>query len=186
MSTKRLATDAVLVALYAVLAAFVSVKAGNMRITFASLPVVVCALLYGPGDACAVAALGEFMNQMLGYGFTVTTPLWLIPPALRALAIGLAAASEAKRGGALERSAVRFSLVCALAAVLTTAANTAVIWIDSVIMGYYTEAVVFGAFSVRLVTGLVTAAAVATAAIPVVMALRKSGFGRTPAPQADN
>ena len=58
--TKRLTTDAVLVALYTVLTVFVSIKAGNLHISIASLPIVVCALLYGPADACMDALITNF------------------------------------------------------------------------------------------------------------------------------
>lgn len=184
--TKRLTTDAVLVALYTVLTVFVSIKAGNLRISIASLPIVVCALLYGPADACMVAALGELMNQMLSYGFTVTTPLWLIPPALRGLIIGLAAMSAWKRGGQLEKKLWRYYLVCLAAALATTLTNTGVIWLDSVLLGYYNAAYVFGDFTVRVITSVVTVAVVSTAAIPVAMALRRAGFGAPKAVPAVN
>ena len=177
-TTRRLATDAILVALYALLAAFVSIKAGNLRITFASLPIVVCALLYGPADACIVAALGELMNQMLSYGFTLTTPLWLAPPVVRALIIGLGAAAFSARGERLEKSLAKFYLICLAAALATTLANTAVLWLDSVILGYYSYAYVFASFLVRIFTGVVTAVIVSTIAVPVAAALRKAGFGR--------
>lgn len=179
--TKRLATDAVLTALYVLLTLFLSIKAGNLRISLASLPIIVCALLYGPQDACVCAALGEFMNQMLSYGFTVTTPLWLLPPMLRALIVGLAAAAALRQGSRLERSVPAFYCVCIFAAIATTLANTGVIWVDSHILGYYTFAVVFGDFLVRLITGAVTAAVVATLAMPVAAACRKAGFGLAPA-----
>ena len=181
--TKRLSTDAVLTALYLVLAMFVTIKTGNLRFSFASLPIVVCALLYGPADACIVAALGEFMNQMLGYGFTVTTPLWLVPPAIRGLIIGLTAAAALKKGTRLEKNPAKYYSICILAAIVTTLANTGVIWLDSIIMGYYTFAYVFGDFLVRLVTGIITAALVGIIAVPVSSALEKSGFGQAPAAQ---
>jgi hypothetical protein len=50
-----------------------------------------------------------------------------------------------------------FYCVCIFAAIATTLANTGVIWVDSHILGYYTFAVVFGDFLVRLFTGIVTA-----------------------------
>ena len=181
--TRRLATDSILAALYVILTAFVSIKAGNLHISIASLPIVVCALLYGPGDAVVIAVLGEFMNQMLSYGFTVTTPLWLIPPALRGLVVGIAARAAYKRGRVLEASVWQYYAVCVAAALTTTLSNTLVIWLDSVLLGYYSYAYVFGDFAVRVVTSLITVAVVATVAIPVAMALRKAGFGaKRPAP----
>lgn len=175
--TKRLATDAILAALYIILTAYISIRAGNLRITFASLPIIVCALLYGPKDACIVVVLGEFMNQMLSYGFTVTTPIWLIPPLFRALIIGVCASRAARKGTMLERNPAAYYLACAAGALATTLANTAVIWLDSVLLGYYNFAYVFGDFFLRLATSGVTVAIVATLAIPVAAALRRTGFG---------
>ena len=177
-NTRRLATDAVLVALYTVLTVFVSIRAGNLHISIASLPIVVCALLYGPADACVIAVLGEFMNQMLPYGFTVTTPIWILPPAVRGLIIGLAAAAALKRGTLLEKRLLRYYIVCLAAGLATTLANTGGIWLDSVLLGYYSAAYVFGDFTVRVITSAITVAVVSTVAIPVAMALRKAGFGR--------
>ena len=63
-TTKRLVIDALLVALFFVLSMF-AVEIAGVKITFVSLPTVVCALLYGPVDACIVGLLGAFLEQML-------------------------------------------------------------------------------------------------------------------------
>ena len=63
--------------------------------------------------------------------------------------------------------------VCVAAAVITTLANTAVIWLDSVIYGYYTFAIVFGSAVIRFITGIVAAVLVATAAMPLTALLRR-------------
>ena len=86
--TLTLCTTGVLAALYVPLALFLAVQIGNVRISFGSLPVVVAALLLGPLESVAVAFVGEFLKQILSYGFTATTLLYLIPPALRGLIIG--------------------------------------------------------------------------------------------------
>ena len=36
-----------------------------------------------------VGAVGGFLNQMLTYGFTVTTLMWIFPNAVRGLLVGL-------------------------------------------------------------------------------------------------
>ncbi|MCI2057846.1 MAG: folate family ECF transporter S component [Oscillibacter sp.] len=170
--TRAICRTAVLAALYAVLT-LVSIRAGNLRITFASLPVVVCALLYSPWEAATVALLGEFLNQMLSYGFTATTVLWLIPPALRGLLIGLAALHARRAGRQLAERPAIFYTVCMGAALATTAVNTLVIWFDSVIYHYFTFAYVFGDAMLRFLTGIVTAAVVATVALPLTRLLRR-------------
>ena len=60
----------------------VGFRAWSFHVTFASLPVVVGALLFGPVEGMLIAFIGEFFNQLLSYGVTPTTALWLIPPAV--------------------------------------------------------------------------------------------------------
>lgn len=176
IKTKTLCLVAILSALY-VLLNLVSVRAGNLRITFASLPVVVSALLLGPIPAAMVALLGEFLNQMLSYGFTATTVLWLFPGALRGVVIGLAALAFQSGGRPLEQRPAACYGVCAAAALATTVCNTAVIWLDSVLYQYYTFVYVFGDLLMRLVTGLATAAVIATVAMPLTRLLRRRPEG---------
>jgi len=174
-NTRTICRVAIMAALY-VLLTMISVKMGNLHITFASLPVVVTAVLFGPVEACVTALLGEFLNQMLSYGFTATTVLWLIPPAVRGLIIGAAALRLMKSGRPMDSRPAVFYTACAGAAVCTTVCNTAVIWLDSVIYHYYTFAYVFGDMLVRFVTGMITAVLIATVAIPLVRFLRRQRF----------
>lgn len=163
----------VMAALYVVFSFFLGIRAGNLRINFASLPVVVTAVLLGPVQAAAVALVGEFFNQLLSYGLAPTILLWMIPPALRGVIVALAARQLAGGGRLPESRPLPYYASVVAAALLTTAANTLAIWLDSVLMGYYSFAYVFGATAGRLVTGVVTAVLVATVSIPVVHALRK-------------
>ena len=96
-STRRLSRMAVMAALYTVLA-MITIPIGNIHLTLASLPVVLTASLFGPLQGAAVAVVGEFIHQMLTYGFTLTTLLWLVPPALRAAVIGLGVYALKKAG----------------------------------------------------------------------------------------
>ena len=64
-NTKALCRIAMLAALYVLLNNTIAIKAGNLRITFASLPVVLSALLFGPVESALTALLGEFINQPL-------------------------------------------------------------------------------------------------------------------------
>lgn len=70
---------ALMAALYLPLARM-AIEIGTVKLSFGSLPATVLALAAGPGEAAAAAAIGEFLKQMLSYGFTATTLLWLIPP----------------------------------------------------------------------------------------------------------
>jgi ECF transporter S component (folate family) len=174
---RRLCRCAVLAALY-VLLTMLSIRAGNLRVTFASLPVVVSALLFGPWEAAVTALIGEFLNQMLSYGFTATTPLWLIPPVVRGVIVGLCARRLRETARPLEFHAGRLYAVCVAASFGTTVCNTAVIWLDSVLYHYYTFAYVFGDGLLRVFTGVVTAVCVASVAMPITRLLRRQGLAQ--------
>ena len=127
LSTQQLCNDAMLIAIYFILAKL-TIPIGNLHITLASLPIVVLAVLRGPREACIVAFMGEFLIQALGrYGITPFTPLWCLPPTLRALIVGLGCRKLCK--GKEREHRVSFFAVVISAAVLTTISNTLVIWL---------------------------------------------------------
>ena len=151
----------------------VGFRAWTFHITFASLPVVVGGLLFGPLEGMLIAAIGEFFNQTLSYGVTPTTVLWIIPPAVRGLMIGYAALALRKGPRSLEERPVLCYGICMAVALCTTAVNTLVMYLDSVIMGYYSFAYVFGSAVIRIISGILTAVVVTTVAIPLVRLLRR-------------
>ena len=65
ISTKKLITLGVLVAMDVVLARFLSLNAWNTRIGFGFVPMVLAALLYGPLSAGIVGALADFLGAIL-------------------------------------------------------------------------------------------------------------------------
>ena len=173
-STKRLVTNALLAAIYFALTYFVIKPAGeSLKITFASLALVVTALLFGPSDACIVALIGEFLYQTIIYGVTATTPIWLIPPVLHAFLLGLFAKLLGKKGRPLYERAVPCYLVCVGTAILNSFVNAAALYADSHIYGYYTPQLVFGMMVVRILIAIATALLVALVARPLVETLRK-------------
>jgi len=172
---RRICYIALLVAIYYVLNLLEIRTPGNLHVTLDALPIMVSALLMGPLDAVLVAFFGELLNQVFSpYGITATTLLWALPPVAYALVIALAAGKGA--GRRLEDRVLLCYVVCILASLLRTAGNTCVIWLDSVIYGYYSFAIVFGAAAIRFVTGIVAAVLVATATMPLVRLLRRRDF----------
>ena len=173
MTAKRMCYAALLAAMYLPLSLYAAVQVGNVRISFGSLPVVIAALLFGPLDAAAVAMVGEFFKQLLTYGVTYTTALYLIPPAFRGLVIGGAVLLLRQRGERLEERRTVCYAVCILAAICTTVGNTLINWLDSVIFGYYTPALIFGGLVWRFIVGMINAVVMASLAMPLVKILRK-------------
>lgn len=169
MSTRKMVTIAMLTAVYVVLNFAGTVRLGWINISVASLPVIVGAMLYGPLGGLLVGLLGAFMGQLLTYGVTATTILWILPQAARGLLVGL----YAKHCG---YSFSRGQLTAALigTALVVTALNTGAMYIDSVIYNYYSYAYVFGGLVVRIISGAATAVLMVFVAPPVVNLLNRS------------
>lgn len=174
-TAKRIAIDALFIALEFVLSMLSShLEFGGVKISLVALPIVLCALLYGPVDAAIIAFLGEFLMQMLSWGFTQTTLLWCLPETVRALLLGIAllwARKTLLKGQGAGKYVLYFA-ICILAALVTSACNTAVYYIDAKMFGYYNYALIFGVLWVRLILGAVIGVLTALIALPIARRLR--------------
>lgn len=168
MKIKKLVTNAMLVAMYVVLSLTVTLNLGNMKITFDSLPIILGAALFGPMDGFIIGFLGSFLNQMLTFGLTATTVLWVLPAAVRGLLVGLYAK---KKGFSMSFKQTVF--ITASTALVTTAINTLVMYIDAKIYGYYSFAYVFGAVIPRIITGVIVAVVISSILPYVLQPVRK-------------
>lgn len=169
LSTRKLVTIAMLTAVYVVLSLVGTLNLWWIRISVDSLPIILGALLYGPAGGLLVGLLGSFMNQLITYGLTATTVLWVIPAAARGLMIG---AYARKHSYELFRAQI-IGVLCATA-VIVTALNTGAMYLDSVINGYYSYAYVFGGVVTRVAAGIATALVMSFVAPPVVNMLDRS------------
>ena len=152
MKPKRLVTNAMLIAMYVVLSLVATINLGNMKFTLDSLPIIVGAALFGPVDGMLIGLLGSFTNQMLTYGFSATTLLWIIPAGVRGLLIGLYAKHHK-----FDMSFKQTQFITISSALIVTALNTAAMYIDSKIYGYYSFAYVFGGIVPRIIAGVIIA-----------------------------
>ena len=151
MKAKRIVTAAMLIAMYVVLSLF-SINLGNMKITLDSLPIIVGAALLGPLDGFLIGFFGSFLNQLLTFGLTPTTIIWVLPAAIRGLLIGLYA-----KHCHFDMSFLRTQIITISTALIVTALNTGALYLDSKIYGYYSFAFGFGAVIPRIFTGILTA-----------------------------
>ncbi len=179
-TTRRIAMVGILAAVFFGLSLF-SVEIGGIKITFDALPVIIGATLFGPFDACIIGLIGAFLEQLLHYGITATTLLWILPPAIRGLSIGLAVRlfPQQMRLEKIwsQRRPYIYWLVCLAAAVITSLLNTLVYYVDAKLYGYYSFALIFGVMGMRIITGLITATITAAVAIPILAALSKQKAG---------
>ena len=165
-TTHKLAIDAMLAAMCAVLG-YLSLDFGNLKITFESVPVLIGALLFGPADGAAIGLVGTLIYQLLRYGVSATTLLWILPYVLCGLLVGLYAK---KHRFELTQKKVLFIIVAN--ELLITALNTVVLYVDSKIYGYYSPAFIFGSLGVRLALCVGKAVAYAYALPPLLRAVR--------------
>ena len=177
---RRIAINAVLIALY-VLLGFIKIPIGNiLRINLASFAVVVCAVTFSPIDGLVVGFLGEFLSQILGpYGLTPTTALWAMPEAVRGLLLGLMMLIFVKKQltapALLKSKSILYYLVCCiLAGVVASLLNTFALYVDSKMFGYYSYYMVFGALLVRLTLAVVMSGTFGYIALHIASALHRN------------
>lgn len=178
--TKRLAFDALLVALYYLLG-LMKIPIGNMlRINMASFAVVICAISFGPVDGLIVGFLGEFLSQILGpYGLTPTTLLWSLPEGVRGLLLGftilLFSKMELTPHNLLKsRKTLVYLLISVIVGIVVSLLNTFALYVDSKMFGYYSDYMVFGVLFIRLVLAVIMSGLFGYISLPIVSALRRN------------
>lgn len=176
-TAQRITLDAIMIALFVGLS-FLSFIVAGVKVTIEDLPVVICAVAFGPIDAAIVGFLGEFMNQMLTYGFTPTTLLWILPAVVRGLFIGICIHAMKKRHTTEEifktKRTIWIFVICAISGILASICNTFAYYVDSNMYGYYSYALVFGVFWIRIVIGIIASSVMAAVSIPITLALKRT------------
>ncbi len=177
MKPKRLVTIGMLTAMYIVLSLVGTLNLGGMKITLDALPIIVGAALFGPVEGMLIGALGSFTNQMLTYGFTATTLLWVLPAALRGIMIG-AYAKHRK----FEMTGKQTQFITILSSLTVTAVNTAVMYIDAIVY-QYSYAYISALIVPRIVAGVITAVVFAALLPHILKPLKKVCFEGRATPQ---
>ena len=176
-TVKRLAINAVMVAVYVALTWLV-IPIGGLKITFEHFPVVLCAVLFGPVDAMLVGGVGELINQLMTFGLTPTTVLWILPIIVRGFLVGVGAKvlkNEMNLSAIVSKKyPIVFMLVCVGSGIISSLLNTLALYVDSRMFGYYSFAMVFGALAVRILLSVLTSVVIGIAVKPIIIALRKS------------
>ena len=144
MKTKRLAIDGMLAAMCAVLG-YIAIDATAFKITFETLPIILGALMFGPIDGFAVGGIGTLIYQLLKYGVSSTTLLWILPYCIMGFLLGL----YAKKSG-YKNTDRQILIAVVLSELLVTILNTGVMYVDAVVYGYYFKGFITGGLVLRL------------------------------------
>ncbi|MCI8608939.1 MAG: ECF transporter S component [Firmicutes bacterium] len=142
--TKELAINSMMAAMCAVLG-YVALDMGSLKVTFESLPILLSALLFGPASGMVVGGMGTLIYQLLRYGVSATTALWMLPYIVCGLIVGW----YAKRHD-FTLTNMQIMGIVIINELLITILNTGVIYVDSKIYGYYTAALIVGSLVPRL------------------------------------
>ena len=180
ITTKRIAFNAVFIAIYVVLRYFNIPVGDAFRFTLAPFAVILCALLYGPVDGLVVGLLGEFLSQVLGpYGLTATTLLWCVGETVRGFTLGLCSMLFLRKwllsSQRPDGKQISFLMIfCVVTAALAALGQTLALYVDSMMFGYYRFEIVFGVMIWRVVIYMLLAAACGYLSISIISALRKA------------
>lgn len=151
ITTRQLAMDAMLAAMCAVLG-YLAIDTGTIKVTFESLPILLGAVLFGPIDGLLIGGVGTGIYQLLRYGVSVTTVLWMLPYMLCGFLVGLYAK---KKEFSMTKAETVFIVV--FNELLITVLNSGVLFADSKIYGYYFKGLIAGSLMLRLVICVVKA-----------------------------
>lgn len=174
MKPKRLVTNAMLIAMYVVLSLVATISAGNMKFTLDSFPIIIGAAIFGPIDGITIGLMGSFINQLITYGFTATTILWIIPAGVRGLLIGIYAKHHK-----FDMTFKQTQFITISSALVVTALNTLIMYIDSKIYGYYSYAYVFGGILPRIVAGIIIAFVFGSILPPILKQVKKANLDKS-------
>ena len=170
---RRMCMDGMLVGIFVVLAKL-TIKAGPIHIAFSGLTVVFATCYFGMADGLIVALLGETIIQLTSsYGIGPTTPLWLWSPSFRALILGLFDLPFRKKGDHIDLHLVFYGNASLIAGLFVTFVNAGVEFLDAWIIGY-SFAVTLPILGLRIVSSIVSCAAVAILSIPLLRTIRST------------
>ena len=173
--TQQLVMDALLAAMCVVLG-FLSIRIGNiMKVSLEDFPVIFAAMMFGPIDGMSVAAVGIFLYQLLSYGITATTALWILP----FVVVGGLAGWYAKKSN-YRNTPKQIFVTFIVSEILICLLNTGAIYADSKIFGYYYPTIITSMILIRLVTALGKGVVLGFISPPILKAMSKiTGNGRT-------
>ena len=126
---------------------------GNLKISLSGLPVIIVSIFAGPLWGAATGFVGAFTGQMITYGMSATTLLWVLPAVIRGLSMGylFKAFKKSLKPGIL-------TLETCISSILVTLFNTGAMLVEQKLYGYYQSFyAIYIAIPTRVIAGIVTA-----------------------------
>ena len=170
MKVLDLCMCAVCVGLHIVFELFCTIRIGNdLKITFTALPFLIIAYLCGPVEGLLTGLVGTFLSQLLTYGLSATTVLWMLPYAAMGLVAGLVYRSCKNKTKI--RAIVLSTVISGIVQYILT---QLVSYLDGVVIfKYYTIEALLLLQPIRLATWAIITLVYTLISIPLVKALLK-------------
>ena len=151
MTTRKLTTLAMLIAIYVVLSILTPIKVINFKFTLEAFPILIAGLLLGPVEGLIVGLVGSGIYQVFfsSYGITATTLLWMLPHAVSGFLAGWLSRNVK------QYNVINVTVIATICAFTVTALNTLALYVDSKLFGYYSSKLVFGTLRLKFLTGLI-------------------------------
>lgn len=149
-NTREVCLLGLLTALMVVLS-YVSIPLGTIKLSIEGVPIYIAGFIFGPVGGIIVGFLGSLLYQLLSYGVTATTLLWILPHVATGFLagfLGLCLNDEFEIVGELNK--LLFVPSVMLINLLATLINTYAIKVDAIMFGYYTETLIVATLAVRL------------------------------------
>ena len=129
-----------------------SVRTDSSKYTLYGLPLLFAGILFGPWVGLLTGLVSGFLSQLLTFGLSITTPLWMIAPMLWGFISGLLFHNVFKK----KESPKNIVLTVILTSVFVTLTNTLALYLDGLIYHYPTPYVI-AQLGVRLITSIMLA-----------------------------
>lgn len=126
---------------------------GTLKVSLSGLPVIITAIFGGPLWGAAAGFVGAFIGQLITYGISATTLLWVLPAVVRGILSGylFIAFKRSVRPGVL-------AIETCISSLVVTALNTGAMLIEQKLYGYYSSYVaIYAAIPSRVFAGILTA-----------------------------
>lgn len=163
--TKTIVFVAIFSAIFYLFSIYGSLKINNyIKITFQNLPIYISGILFGALVSSLVGTVGMFISQLLTYGITSTTILWVFPYTVA----GFLAGTLYKKYKDKLNNNINMFLYLFIIHLVITVLNIIALYIDSKVFGYYNIATVFFTIPIKLVNSILISI-LYTFVIPVIV-----------------
>ena len=154
VNLRKLCFAAIMAALFVVIELLSHDIGSQIKITFDGLPILISSFVLGPVWGGIVGFTGSFISQLINYGLSFSTFLWVLPAVIRGILAGIIFNAFKKNINFLSVGTTVIST-----SLIVTVLNTLIMIFESIVLGYYSYTFLSAATAFRFVSSVITAVA---------------------------